>query len=199
VKGFDMLSGNHRKGSWVEYSTEGLADPPVLGVNENDRIGRVGRITTFIPGMIMTIDKDSFKKGSGNSFHRLYAPISAHTTQKTGRSCESCHNNPLALGYGRGILSFSKTGIWEFDAEYEVNRRDGLPEDAWTGFMKEREGLASTRTGMRPLNIDEQKRMLTAGACLTCHKGNSPVMERALTDFDREIRLRNKSCILPVW
>ncbi|KAF0196481.1 MAG: hypothetical protein FD166_2436 [Bacteroidetes bacterium] len=197
--GYDMLTGKRRNGSWVEYAAEGLAELPVLGVNETDKSVRGGKITTFIPGMIMTLDKESYRKGSGKTFHRLYAPASAHTTQRTGRSCKSCHNDPLALGYGRGSLTLTAGGNWVFDPEYKTNKEDGLPEDAWTGFLKERKGLASTRMGMRPFSISEQKKILTAGACLTCHKENSDVMKKALSDFNGEIRLRKKTCILPVW
>ena len=199
TEGFDMLNKKSRKGTWVEFLSEGLAELPVLGVNESDIAIKGGRVTTFIPGMIMTLDKEAFKKGSGHVFHRLYAPASAHTTQRVGRSCESCHNSSLAIGYGRGSMKFSAQGKWIFDAQYANNKNDGLPEDAWTGFLKERREPASTRIGMRPFNIKEQKRILTAGACLTCHKSNSVVMNDALIDFDKVIERKAKQCILPIW
>jgi len=197
--GYDMLTRKNRKGTWVEYSAEGMAELPVLGVNENDKSVKGGRISTFVPGMIMTIDKDSFKKGEKPVFHRLYAPASAHTTQRLGRSCESCHNDPLALGYGRGSLKLSSTGEWIFESAYTNNKYDGLPEDAWTGFLEERKGLASTRVGMRPFNIDEQKRILMAGACLTCHPGNSLIMKESMTNFDKTYSRKTEKCIVPVW
>jgi len=197
--GYDMLTRKSRKGSWVEYSSEGMAELPVLGVNEVEKSVKDGKITTFVPGMIMTIDKGSFKKGNQQIFHRLYAPASAHTTQRVGRSCESCHNNSLAIGYGRGNLKLSLMGKWTFEPEYADSKHDRLPEDAWIGFLKERPGQASTRVGMRPFNLAEQKRILTVGACLTCHTGNSKVLKDALFDFDKVIRERTQSCILPSW
>jgi len=30
------------------------------------------------------------------------APVNPHTIQKEARHCESCHDNPAALGYGIG-------------------------------------------------------------------------------------------------
>lgn len=199
AKGFDMLKNANRLGTWNEYATEGMAELPVLGINATDKTKTNGIVSTFTPGMIMTIGKSSFKKGEKTVFHRLYAPSSAHTTQRAGRSCISCHNDPLALGYGRGKLLFSKEGKWSFEPAYENNKYDGLPEDAWTGFLKERKDQAATRIGMRPFNLAEQKRILTAGACLTCHKENSSVMERSLSDFDRTIRERSKRCVMPVF
>jgi quinol-cytochrome oxidoreductase complex cytochrome b subunit len=199
TKGFDMLKNKSINGTWIEYSTKGLAELPVLGINSSDKARKDGQIGTFTPGMIMSIDKGSFKKGEKTIFHRLYAPSSAHTTQRQGRSCKSCHNDPLALGFGRGKLAFSKEGKWTFESSYENSKHDGLPEDAWTGFLQERKDQAATRKNMRTFNIEEQKRILKVGACLTCHDAASAVMKRSLFDFEKEIRAKSKSCVLPVW
>jgi quinol-cytochrome oxidoreductase complex cytochrome b subunit len=199
AKGFDMLTNKVEKGTWVEYSTEGLAELPVLGINATDKSKKSGMVSTFTPGMILTIDKGSFSKGEKTVFHRLYAPSSAHTTQREGRSCKSCHNDPLAIGYGRGKLSYSTDGKWTFDPLFQNNKYDGLPEDSWIGFLQERKDQASTRKGMRPFNLAEQKRILTAAACLTCHDATSGVMKRSLVDFDKVIRERSKRCVMPVF
>ncbi|MDP3563346.1 MAG: multiheme c-type cytochrome, partial [Methanoregula sp.] len=134
--GFDLLTGQKSMGTWVEYAGISLAEPPVLGVSDKAE----SRIVTTMPGMIMTINHSSFGKGKENSFHRLYAPASGHTTQRAGRGCKSCHNNPLAIGYGRGELSYqvsAGTGTWRFDPRFALSRQDHLPEDAWIGFLKE--------------------------------------------------------------
>jgi hypothetical protein len=199
TKGFDMLKNTTHKGTWIEYTSEGMAEPPVLGINNTDKSKKDGVVGTFTPGMILTIDKESFGKDKGTSFRRLYAPASAHTTQRVGRSCKSCHNDPLAIGYGRGKLVYSDHGKWSFDPLYKNNKYDGLPEDAWTGFLLERKDQAATRLGMRPFNLSEQKRILTAGACLTCHNPASSVMKRSLLDFDKVIREKRKNCVMPVF
>ena len=199
TKGFDMLKNTASKGTWVEYSSEGMAEMPVLGINNTDKTKSNGQVGTFTPGMIMTIDNGSIKKGEKTIFRRLYAPSSAHTTQRLGRSCKSCHNDPLAIGYGRGKLIFSKEGRWSFEPVYENNKFDGLPQDAWTGFLRERKDPSVTRKNMRPFNLAEQKRILLAGACLTCHDPDSKVMKNSLVDFDKEILKRSKACIMPVF
>jgi hypothetical protein len=194
-----MLKNKFVKGTWILYSTEGLAELPVLGINATDKSKKDGQISTFTAGMIMTIDKGSFNKGDKTVFHRLFAPSSAHTTQRQGRSCKSCHNEPLALGFGRGKLSFSKDGKWTFEAAYENSKHDGLPEDSWTGFLQERKDQAATRKNMRPFDIAEQKRILTVGACLTCHEESSLVMKRSLADFEKTLQSKSKRCVLPIW
>jgi hypothetical protein len=197
--GFDMLENTTQKGTWIEHSTEGMAEMPVLGINSSDKTKKNGIVSTFTPGMIMTIDKGSFKNGEKTVFYRLYAPSSAHTTQREGRSCKSCHNDPLAIGYGRGKLAISTAGKWTFDPLYQNNKYDGLPEDSWIGFLQERVDQTSTRIGMRPFNLSEQKRILTAGACLTCHDAKSNVMKRSLVDFEKVIHEKSRKCIMPVW
>ncbi|MBK7175509.1 MAG: hypothetical protein IPH84_20350 [Bacteroidales bacterium] len=189
-----MLNKKSVKGSWIEYTGKFIAEAPVLGVNETDN-----KIQTYVPGMVMTIDKSAFSKSEKMIFQRLYAPASAHTTVKKSRSCQSCHNNPLALGFGRGSLDFSREGRWIFDPRFENSPNDGLPEDAWTGFLSERKGVSSTRTGHRPFNIKEQRQILLVGSCLTCHPPESRVMTESLNNFTSLLKRRSPKCIAPAW
>lgn len=191
--GFDGLKNKFVKGSWIEYAGISTPELPTLGVNTNNN-----KIQTYAPGMILTIDKSSFEKNGGKIFQRLFAPTSAHTTRKESRTCISCHNDPLALGLGRGQLTYL-SGKWSFTSEYALLPQDGLPEDAWTGFLSKPSLKASTRSGHRPFDADEQKKILTVGACMTCHKPESTVMQEALIDFKSVYARSGKKCILPVW
>lgn len=151
-----------------------------------------------MPGMVMTIDKESFEKGKGKSFHRLYAPTSGHTTQRVSRSCKSCHNDPLAIGFGRGELIYSVAGNtrnWTFEPRFALNPNDNLPEDAWTGFLKEAQAPFATRDWLRPFNVSEQKRILEVGACLNCHDEKSKVMDQALENYQQTLARRGKKCV----
>jgi len=192
--GFDLLTVKTTKSSWVEFVGNSYAEPPVLGVNS-----ATNQVVTVVPGMVLSIDKESFEKGEGKSFHRLYAPTSGHTTQREGRTCKSCHNDPLAIGFGRGELIYSvagNTGSWTFEPHFELNPNDKLPEDAWTGFLKELQTPNSTRTSLRPFSLAEQKRILEVGSCLTCHDGKSKVMDQALENYEQMLALRSKKCVL---
>jgi cytochrome c553 len=186
TSGFDLLTGKTTKGSWVEFVGNNYPEPPVLGISEKTE----SKVVTTMPGMVMTIDKESFRKGSGKSFHRLYAPASGHTTQRESRSCKSCHNNPLAIGYGRGELVYQisgNKGKWSFNPMFALNENDSLPEDAWIGFLKEAKAPFATRTTLRPFTVAEQKRILQVGSCLTCHDEKSKVMDRALDNFEQSL------------
>ncbi len=97
-KGYDLLVKEETNGDWIENTSNFFSEPPTLGIKikNNKEI-----VETFIPGMIISIDKGDLEK---NTFKRLYAPTAAHTILKESRNCKSCHNNPITLGYGRGEL-----------------------------------------------------------------------------------------------
>lgn len=199
-QGYNMMTNKEKEGSWIEYVGEYNAGLPALGVRQN---GNESEIIPVVPGMVLTIDVGSFSKELHDSliFHRLYAPSSPHTTVTKGRNCASCHNNPVALGYGKGKLVFYKdTKKWTFDSYYKNNPNDNLPEDAWVGFMDDRKGeTVSTRSNLFPFTIQQQQRLLTVGACFTCHDDNSIVMQQSLVNFDSLLIVRKKVCIVPIW
>lgn len=205
-KGYDLLENKEVKGDWIETPSNYLAEPPTLGIRiikEPDGSTK-NLVDTFIPGMIMTIRKKDINPKSDSDrnviFRRFFAPVSPHTITKTSRSCKSCHNDPVALGYGRGKLEYIKqgnSGKWVFTPKFPLSKYDGLPEDAWIGFLNTRKEYFATRTSVRPFDIDEQKRILTVGACLTCHKPESSMMKVYL---DRgEMPKVSSKCLLPVW
>ncbi len=204
VEGYDLLENKDTDSTWVEYHGEYFAELPTLGVREENMNGRAKKVVdTFIPGMIMTLDKSKY--GSENSeviFKRLFAPSSAHTTQKESRNCESCHNNSLALGYGRGELEYivnNNIGRWIFEPRFGKIKYDNLPEDAWIGFLQTRTENMATRENVRPFNIEEQKQVLKVGACLTCHKSDSEIMKTSLTDYENQLLNLSSECVLPTW
>lgn len=196
--GYDLLDKTYQKGTWIEYKGEFLAGPPTLGIREE--AGK-REINPAIPGMVFTLDSTAFKGSSGGetSFHRLFAPASPHTISKTGRDCKSCHNDPVTLGYGRGNLEFvieDKQAHWEFHPRFDILPHDSLPADAWIGFLKETS--SSTRLNFRAFSIEEQKRILTVGACLTCHDQKSKLMQQSIhIDFSQLLEQLDQACRIP--
>lgn len=206
-EGYDLLAKKKVKGKWEEYLGVFFPEAPTLGIVEEMSADSqlIRRVKAFIPGMIMTIDKSRFPgrdKAEVMAFHRLFAPAASHTTNTGGRTCRSCHSNPLALGYGRGQLEYrvdGHTGSWSFEPEYAAEERDGLPQDAWVGFLQYPKGVSTTRPNARPFSIAEQKRVLTVGACLSCHEESSGVMMQCLDDFQAALKKKSPSCIMPVY
>jgi hypothetical protein len=199
--GYNMLTNQEKQGSWVEYIGQYNAHLPALGIRENET-GKT--VIPVVPGMVLTIDVGSFDKTLHDSliFQRLFAPAAPHTTQLVGRDCKSCHNNPVALGFGDGRLIYKTdngVGKWNFSPKYQNNQNDGLPEDSWIGFMQSKEGKVSTRSDVRPFNLDDQKRILEVGACLSCHNDQSQVIKQSLVDYEGLIKNLSKDCILPTY
>jgi hypothetical protein len=201
--GFDLLEYREKNGSWLEHVALFMADTPPLGIVVQKDGSK--QVRTFTPGMILSIDTTSFRtvdKGSEHLFRRLYAPASAHTTVREGRSCRSCHLDPLAIGYGRGKLNYQVadgTGKWILQSRFALNAVDQLPEDAWIGFLSEPAGILSTRTNVRPFNLKEQKAILTVGACLVCHEEDPDVIRGTLDDYQDILNRVSKKCALPRW
>jgi hypothetical protein len=196
LEGYDLLDNKEITGSWKETPSDFYIDYPVLGIRKEKSGKEI--IDTFIPGMVVTIEKMKNHLDK-KIFKRLFAPTFSHTINKDGRNCESCHNNPLALGYGKGKLNFSDKGEWKFKAQFSNHKEDNLPKDAWIGFLKSRDETSTTRIATRPFTIEEQKRILTVGACLTCHKSDSSVMKESLINFEEIFNRRSSKCLLPKW
>jgi len=197
---YDLLDRKKVEGEWNEFIGKYFSEAPVIGVREH---GEHISYESAAPGMIMTIDTASFyNRKDANAFHRLYAPVSPHTTQTKGRNCKSCHLNSLALGFGRGELVFkpnTDNPQWSFRPNFANSIYDGLPEDAWTSFLNQEETNGkSTRSDFRSLNQREQKKLLKVGACLTCHSENSAVMKASLRqDFNQLLKSRPSVCKVP--
>jgi len=205
AEAYDWVDDANVRGAWKESSGPFAADPPTLGVRllPAGPGGRRDVIDTFVPGMVLTIDRNRLPgRPPDPVFRRLYARIEPHTTRREARSCESCHNDPVALGYGAGTLRYERSaagGRWTFDAASPALTADGLPADAWIPFLGSRTGMLSTREDVRPFTVDEQRRILRVGACLTCHGAASPVMRNAVSDFEGVMARRSQRCVLPAW
>jgi hypothetical protein len=207
AEAYDWVDDDYVRGAWNEKSGPFAAEPPTLGVRT--RAPRAGQspevIDTFVPGMILTIDRPAVEgQAAATVFRRLYARIEPHTTRREARSCTSCHNDPVAIGYGRGELRFERLpgdgrGRWQFSPASDTLPQDNLPADAWVPFLGARSGLVSTRDDVRPFSVEEQRRILTVGACLTCHEGDSPVMRGSVRGFEAVLARTRPACLRPIW
>jgi len=189
-------------GLWHEVGGDFRAELPPLGV----RGTAPGRIEPFTPGMILTLGTDPVdmerafppalvKQGR---FERLFSPVEPHTTTREGRSCASCHADPLALGVGRGTLRLAPEGdrSWIFEPAEEP-LRDGLPADAWTGFLELPRPRSTTRSNARPFDAREQGRVLRVGACLTCHEPTESEIGRIYRSFEESLARVTPRCVVP--
>ncbi len=175
-------------------------EEPVLGINGE------GRVTPIIPGcqVVYTVigpDGESVGhnligrtppgvEGGGPQGQRGMdmAPAQPHTAGRKARTCESCHSNPKALGYGiqEGVF------LQGYDQERIIDLRgpDGevlpsrysvqmqavpdLPMD-WSQVIDPETGeqlmtVGSHWPGSGPLTADQRERMERVGVCMGCHQ-----------------------------
>ena len=116
------------------------------------------------------------------------APVQPHSAQRQARSCESCHNNPKALGYGiaGGVfqnryaqpivedLMDQRTG--EIIPKRHQVQIPAIPEleHDWSTIV-DREGNQVQTVGThwplsRALNSSERDRLERTGLCMGCHR-----------------------------
>jgi hypothetical protein len=204
TQGWDHLAEKVVSGAWQEEAGDYQSDAPPLGVSVSARTNgkREERITTFVPGMVLNLNLPSGQANSGSQFHRLFAPASPHTTVAQSRDCRSCHASPAALGYGRGQLKYEVKGAagrWIFTPKYPRSPQDGLPMDAWIGFLQEPGVGTTTRKDARPFSLQEQRNILLVGACLECHNEKERRIAAVFADFKNYRAALSPQCRLPDW
>ena len=172
-------------------------DPP-LGVNGE------GRVAPVIPGCqttVTVVDKDGktvlanhiFRipnvEGAGEEGQRAIdmSPLHPHTVQKRARTCESCHGNAKALGYGIGGGAFMEDPSKDHTVDLETGDGRIIPKNTspqmhaipnlagdWSRFVTEDGEQVQTVghhfTLSRPLNQRERTHMDREGVCLACHQ-----------------------------
>lgn len=207
----DHYTGEKVQGVWREYKKDFVALPPTLGIRRDKRLKR-DVVDSFIPGMILTIggirghkpdDKATSKKQADKYqvFRRMFAPTFSHTIQKQSRTCQSCHQDPRALGLGEGRIEYGAVTDRADEIPIRFNPKngphpaDGLPRDAWTSFMKTRTEDTSTRTGSRPFNRQEQRQILLVGQCLLCHEADAANTSRIYKRFGQALDERLPQCL----
>jgi hypothetical protein len=115
------------------------------------------------------------------------APVQPHTSTRHARTCESCHSDPKALGYGiqdgryqrrypENIvvdLELSDGTIWPENSEVQIPAIPELEID-WSQIVT-RDGeqlqiVGSHWPDSRPLDQDQRVRMERTGVCMGCHQ-----------------------------
>jgi hypothetical protein len=176
-------------------------EEPVLGINGE------GRVTPLMPGcqVIYTVVDRKGKTIALNQTGRStdeakqlgqkriplgidMAPVQPHSAQRKARTCESCHNNPKAMGYGisGGVfmarstenviedLIDQKTGK-PIPGRYQIQipKIDGLDFDLSTIVNDKGEQVATVGTHWplsRSLTKEMRDGMKRTGVCMGCHR-----------------------------
>ena len=203
-------------------------EEPVLGINGE------GRVTPLMPGcqIVYTVKDRQGKtialdqiatspdeqKELGQERTPLaidMAPVQPHSAQRKARTCESCHNNPKAMGYGisGGVfqtrypvnivedLIDQKTGkVIPKNYQIQIPKIEALDFD-WSTIIKDGQQVQTVGTHWplsRALPKEMRDAMDRTGLCMGCHREmtNAELWEKVSTEgslSDAEhIELMNK-------
>ena len=175
-------------------------EEPVLGINGE------GRVTPLMPGcqVVYTVFDRNNEVIALNQLGKSYdeqaqlgqervpdaidmAPVQPHSAQRKARSCESCHNNPKAMGYGisGGVfqarypvdivadLIDQKTGqVVPGRHQIQIPRIADLDYD-WSTIIKDGQQTQTVGTHWplsRSLPKEMRDGMERTGLCLGCHR-----------------------------
>lgn len=186
-------------------ATEGRSylrwEDPVLGINGE------GRVTPLMPGcqVVFTVigrdgkvllnnmiakSEDEAKAADQKHIPLALdmAPVQPHSTQRKARTCESCHNNPKAAGYGIGGGVFQakynrpivedlidqKTGeVIPKRYQVQIPAMPDLTFDWSTIVDKDGNQVQTVGTHWplsRALNKQERDALMRTGLCMGCHR-----------------------------
>jgi hypothetical protein len=177
-------------------------EDPVLGINGE------GRVTPLMPGcqVVYTVIDRNNKTIALNQVAKSedeqqelgqkrtplaidMAPVQPHSAQRIARSCESCHNNPKAMGYGIAGGVF-QTRYVEDIVEDLIDQKTGRPipkegnykiqvpkiadlDFDWSTIIKDGEQVQTVGTHWplsRALPKEMREAMERTGLCMGCHK-----------------------------
>lgn len=168
-------------------------EEPTLGINGE------GRVSPLMPGcqvITTVIDKDGntvvhnetwMTPDAGGTKGLDHAAVQPHTAGREARSCESCHNNPKALGYGISGGRFLKGYEDGFTVDLETATGTLIPNqtqlqsqpvpslDHDLSRIVTEDGKQLVTVGSHwpltgPLPQEMREKMERTGLCMGCHQ-----------------------------
>ncbi|MBI2388596.1 MAG: hypothetical protein HYV09_03170 [Deltaproteobacteria bacterium] len=192
-------------------------ESPILAVNFK------GRVAPAIPGCetvwnfvdsngVLTASNKVYTTSTGHPSPTL-APLQPHANTAAARTCESCHTDPKAIGYGVGKSRWSVamegpgahfgaqgTGAlgdipWSKAAKPQIPAMPAFPY-AWDQLVT-RDGKQVQNMPLladRPLNAAERNLVEREGLCVACHQFyNTPKWERVRNKLRSSLKVDGRA------
>ncbi|MEE9218510.1 MAG: hypothetical protein V3U98_05530 [Acidobacteriota bacterium] len=179
----------------IKFENRGFMrwESPILGINFR------GKVTPLVPGcqVVWTFIDEEGEVRQRNAINRTsdgflaptLAPLNPHANTLIARTCEDCHTNPKAIGYGTGVSR--SAGILQGDAPLFADQSAGVGGDipgaetateqvekipdfpyAWDQLVT-RSGRQIQNMPLpqdRPLDAAERGKVEREGLCVACHR-----------------------------
>ncbi len=189
-KQMDKITYRETEGKWQEFRSYLRFEKPALGVDQ------FGRIIPMAPGCqvyLTVLDKKG--EVERQNFWPTMAGFDPHATRKQTASCTECHSDPKRMGLGEGVLQLVN-GRLEFAPTYDSGSA-GLGMFALEQMVDTdgRPLQKMSRSGERPFNRQEIKRIFRVSYCLVCHeKYDDPIYEDYALSLKRFSNRKAKNC-----
>ncbi|MFK2821597.1 cytochrome C [Malaciobacter sp. WC5094] len=173
-------------------------EDPILGINGENLVTPVipGCQVTFTvigpDGKTLILNKQARVDDNGQNVAGTdMSPVQPHTSGRKARSCESCHSNPKALGYGIQDGQFlQKQGedlymdlqdlrTGKYVPKNKTVQMKGIPgmDYDWSQIVtrdgKQLQTVGTHWPDSRPLDQGMRERMEKTGLCMGCHQNMS--------------------------
>lgn len=181
--GWDFIAGRATPGAFSETEDVRTLYPFPLALNREGLVSTVTPgcqtfVTVIDTGGVSVMDEEVLRFRGRRQLR--FAPFFGHNVGKKSVSCAACHGNPAFLGFGQHII---ENGMPRGTLLCEKDPRKSLD-----GFLTEKAGsvaayAAISRTGGRPLDDGEVRRVWRVNLCLICHDKAADPIYRAPLEY----------------
>jgi hypothetical protein len=182
--GWDFVQGRETPGFFSETEDYRTLYPFPLAL---DGRGRIAPATPGCQTFVTVIEPDgSFSKDEHVARYRgkpqlRFAPFYGHNTGPRAIGCAECHGNPAFLGFGQHVLEAGRIRGTLLCPKNDAKVLDGFLAMEGGRVVSH---AAVARTGARPLDHGEVRRVLAVNLCLICHPSAKDPIYRAALDYD---------------
>jgi hypothetical protein len=160
---------------WYEYRSFTRYSDTVLCINGRGKVSPA----QFCQSQVTFPDKGYYNKvftHNDNTTSYVVAPVQPHTVSEVSRKCRDCHNNPMAVGLGKGYLKFTDKEKIIFKPLCNV-KKAGIPvnfpfESIVSANGKIQFQSVSNR-GFKVFKREKILKILRVGKCVQCHNSYS--------------------------
>ena len=167
----DFLTNYKSMGRWYEHRSYTRYTDTVLGINKRGKISPM----QFCQSQITFPEKGYDNKvfiHKDNTTSYVVAPVQPHTVTKFSKKCNDCHNNPMAIGLGKGYLKFTNEEKIIFEPLYNMKKAGiavRFPFESIVSPKGEIQYQSTSNIGFKVFKRENILKILRVGKCTPCH------------------------------
>ncbi len=167
----DFLTNYKSTGKWYEHRSYTRYNDTVLGINKRGKISPMQFCQSQVTFEDKNYDNKVFKH-KDNTTSYVVAPVQPHTITKYSKKCSDCHNNPMAIGLGKGYLEFTDNEQIIFRPVYNVKKAGinvNFPFETIVSSDGRIQFQSVSDNGFQVFKRNRILKILRVGKCIPCH------------------------------